>query len=160
MPYHTRFPGLTFGASDLEQYNNHLRNADLQDTPEDDDHFDDDNDDNDVQPHQHKEPFMDFQPEVAVGEAGEIGDVYEVGEDNANEEDIPLWIGGNPADMEWIEFLLGIKHIWNIIKQHPALKLGYKRFKRIVLSSRMNVVEAAVEPYVDGYGYGHLDENG
>ena len=109
MPYHTRFPGLTFGASDLEQYINHFQNADLQATPEDDDYIDDDDnddkdDDNDVQPHQHQEPFMDFQPEVAVGEAPEIGDVYEVGEDNANEEDITIWIGGNPAYMDWIEF--------------------------------------------------------
>ena len=81
-------------------------------------------------------------------------------EAGANEEEIPIWIGGDPEDMTWIEFLLGIRHIWNTIKHDPALKPRYKRLKRIVLSWRMDVVEAGVEPYVDGHGYGHINEFG
>ena len=50
--------------------------------------------------------------------------------------------------------------MWNTIRDNPALWPRYKRLKRMVRSWRMTVVNNAVEPYVDGHGYGHFDENG
>ena len=98
---HIRFPDQTSGASDLEQYINHLENADVQAEPE------------------------------------------------LTEQQI-----------QWVILLMRIRDMWNTIRDNPALWPRYKRLKRMVRSWRMTVVNNAVEPYVDGHGYGHFDENG
>ena len=63
-------------------------------------------------------------------------------------------------EIEWENLLWRSENMWHFIKDNPALWPRYKRLKRMVLSLRMIMVRFAVEPNVDGHGYGHLDENG